>query len=54
MKKIQTIVEMKGKTEPCSCAVAEDMIKLLLARRETGGGHIGVLQICRRKQCKYF
>lgn len=30
---------------PCSCAVAEDMIKLLLAGWEAGRGHIGVLQV---------
>ena len=33
------------KTEPCSGAIAEDIIKLLLAGWETGRGHIRVLQV---------
>ena len=41
---------MMRKTEPCSCAVAEDMIKLLLAGGKAGRGDIGVLQVCNGKQ----
>ena len=41
---------MMQKTEPCSCAVAEDMIKLLLAGGKAGRGDIGVLQVCKGKQ----
>ena len=36
--------------KPCSSAVAEDIIKLLLTGRETGGGDIWVLQVWWRKQ----
>ena len=31
--------------KPCSCAIAEDIIKLLLAGGETGRRHIRVLQV---------
>ena len=41
---------MEDKAKPCSCAVAEDIIKLLLAGWETGRGHIRVLQVCKIKQ----
>ena len=41
---------LEVKAEPCSGAVAEDIIKLLLAGWETGRGHIRVLQVCKIKQ----
>ena len=42
--------DVSMKAEPWSCAVAEDMIKLLFVGWEAGRRHIGMLQVCKRNQ----